>query len=172
MRIFLTGFMGAGKTTVGRHLAAALALPFVDLDQEIERRAGATIREMVERQGEPWFRRVEAETLQEVLERGDEAVIATGGGTLTSELGARLVREAGLTVWLNPSFTTIVGRIGALGKLDRPLFREEAQVLALYRERLAAYHRADLTVDVTPDEAPEEVAARVALLLRERRCAI
>jgi shikimate kinase len=171
MRIFMTGFMGAGKTTVGQRLAALLDLPFVDLDQEIERLAGSTVREIVEGQGEPWFRRLELEALQSVLGRGD-AVIATGGGTLTSELGARLIRDAGLSVWLNPSFATIVERIGALGKADRPLFREEAQVLALYRERLPAYRRADLTVDVAPDEAPKEVAARIGLLLRERRCAI
>jgi len=155
-------------------LAALLELPFVDLDEEIERRAGSTIRELVERQGEPWFRRLELEALQAVLGKlgKDDAVIATGGGTLTSELGARLIREAGLSVWLNPSFATIVDRIGTLGKADRPLFREEAQVLALYRERLPAYRKADVTVDVSPLEAPEEIAARIALLLRERRCAI
>ena len=171
MHIFLTGFMGAGKTTVGERLAALLELPFVDLDEEIERRAGSTVRELVERHGEPWFRRLELEALQAVLGRGD-SVIATGGGTPTSELGARLIREAGLSVWLNPSFATIVDRIGTLGKADRPLFREEAQVLALYRERLPAYRKADVAVDVSPLEAPEEIAARIALLLRERRCAI
>ena len=171
MHIFLTGFMGAGKTTVGERLAAMLELPFVDLDHEIERRAGSTVRELVESHGEPWFRRLELEALQAVMGRGD-SVSATGGGTLTSELGARLIREAGLSVWLNPSFATIVDRIGTLGKADRPLFREEAQVLALYRERLPAYRRADVTVDVGPLEAPEEIAARIALLLRERRCAI
>jgi shikimate kinase len=172
MRIFLTGFMGAGKTTVGRCLATLLQLPFADLDREIEQRAGgATVREIVEGQGEPWFRRLELEALQALLEMGD-TVIATGGGTLTSELGARLIREGGLSVWLNPSFATIVDRIGALGKADRPLFREEAQVLALYRDRLPAYRKADLVVDVGPDEVPEEVAARIAMLLRERRCAI
>ena len=171
MRIFLTGFMGAGKTTVGGLLGALLGMPFVDLDAEIERRAGSTVREIVELHGEPWFRRLELEALQSVLGMGD-AVIATGGGTLTSELGARLIREEGLSVWLNPAFSTIVERIGTLGKADRPLFREEAQVLALYRERLPAYRKADLTVDVGPDDAPEQVAARIALLLRERRCAI
>jgi shikimate kinase len=171
MRIFLVGFMGAGKTTVGRLLAGRLGAPFVDLDQEIEQRAGGTIREIFERHGEPEFRRLEMETLHEVLAGGGDAVIATGGGTVTSEAGARLVTAAGLSVWLNPSFATIVGRIGGRGKADRPLLRDEAQALELYRRRLAAYRRADLTVDVGAGEAPEEVAARIDLLLRERRCA-
>lgn len=171
MRIFLTGFMGAGKTTVGRRLAALLALPFLDLDDEIERRAGCTVREIFERQGEPAFRRLELEALREVSAR-DEAVVATGGGTMASQAGSQVIRGAGLSVWLNPAFSTLTRRIGAFGKEDRPLFRDEAQVLALYRERLPAYRSADLTVDVGAAEAPEEVAARIALRLRERRCAI
>ena len=171
MRIFLTGFMGAGKTTVGRRLAELLGVPFVDLDQEIELRAGSTVREIFEQHGEPSFRRLELEALQAVL-MSDELVVATGGGTMAGETGARLIHGAGLSVWLNPSFATIVGRIGGLGKGDRPLFRDEAQALALYRNRLPAYRKADVTVDVGPAEAPEEVAARIAMLLRERRCAI
>jgi shikimate kinase len=172
MRIFLIGFMGAGKTTVGRLLAARLGTSFVDLDQEIEQRTGGTIREIFERHGEPEFRRIEIDALHEILAGGGDAVIATGGGTFTSEAGARLILGAGLSVWLNPTFGTIVGRIGGRGKTDRPLLRDEAQALELYRERLAAYRRADLTVDVGGGEAPEEVAARIDLLLRERRCAI
>jgi shikimate kinase len=170
MRIFLTGFMGAGKTTVGQRLAARLALPFADLDHEIELRAGATVREIFARQGETEFRRREIEALQEVL-KCDNLVVATGGGTMAWEVSARLIQSAGLSVWLNPAFATIVRRIGGLGKNDRPLFRDEAQALALYRERLPAYRRADVAVDVAGDEAPEEVAARIALLIGERRCA-
>ena len=90
--------------------------------------------------------------------------MATGGGTVTFEANARLIRANGVAVWLNPPFATIVARIGALGKEDRPLFRDETQALALYRERLPAYRRADLTVDVAPQEGPEEIAARIALL--------
>ncbi len=162
MRIFLTGFMGAGKTTVGQRLATRLELPFVDLDHEVELRAGASVRDIFERQGEAAF--------QEVL-KCENLVVATGGGTMAWEASARLVQAAGLSVWLNPDFSTIVRRIGGLGKSDRPLFRDEAQALALYRERLAAYRRADVAVDVAAAEAPEEVAARIALLIGERRCA-
>jgi shikimate kinase len=170
MRIFLTGFMGAGKTTVGQRLAARLELPFVDLDHEVELRAGATVRDIFARQGEAAFRRHEQEALQEVL-KCDNLVVATGGGTMAWEASARLIQSAGLSVWLNPAFSTIVRRIGGLGKSDRPLFRDEAQAFTLYRERLPAYRRADVAVDVAGEEAPEEVAARIALLIGERHCA-
>ena len=171
MRIYLTGFMGSGKTTVGRRLAAALGVQIVDLDQEIELRAGQTVRLIFERLGEPAFRQMEAEALRGTLALPD-VVVATGGGTMAFEGNARLIRSNGLSVWLNPPFATIASRIGGLGKADRPLFKDEVQALALYRERLPAYRRADLTVDVAPDEGPEEIAARIALMIGDRRCAI
>lgn len=164
MRIFLTGFMGAGKSSVGRRLSERLELPFVDLDDEIERRAGMTVREIFDRGGEADFRRRELETLTEVLERPD-LVLATGGGTTTFGPAARLLASHGVTVWLNPPFATIVERIGALGKESRPLFRDEVTTWQLYRSRLPAYRASDLRVDVAPGETEDEVAARVALLV-------
>ncbi len=91
-----------------------------------------------------------------------------GGGTLADPAVLDATRARGLVVFLNPPFATLAARIGGLGKSDRPLFRDEASALALYRERLAAYRRSDLTVDVGPDETAEEVAARIALGLPER----
>jgi shikimate kinase len=164
MRVYLTGFMGSGKTTVGRRLAARFGVPFLDLDQEIEQRAGMTVREIFERQGEPAFRQMEAEALRGTLAFPD-VVVATGGGTMTFEGNFRLIRSSGLSVWLNPPFATIAARIGGKGKTDRPLFKDETQALALYRERLPAYRRADITMNVAPDEGPEEIAARIALLI-------
>jgi shikimate kinase len=171
MRIYLTGFMGCGKTTVGPALARRLGVPFVDLDQEIERRAGMTVREVFERQGEPAFRSMEAEALRGTLAWPD-VVVAVGGGTLTFETNARWVSAQGLSVWLNLPFATIASRIGGVGKTDRPLFKDEVQALALYRERLPVYRRSDLTVDIAPEEGPEEIAARIALLIGNRRCVI
>lgn len=164
MRVYLTGFMGAGKTSVGESLARHLDVPFFDLDREIEAAAGASVREIFERQGEPEFRRLEHEALRRTLELAD-AVVATGGGTLTFAANAALVAAHGLSVWLNVPFAVIVARLGALGRPDRPLFRDETQAFELYRQRLAAYRRADLRIDVGAEEQVDEVAARLALRL-------
>jgi shikimate kinase len=170
MRILLTGFMGSGKSTVGRLLAARLDVPFVDLDEDVERRAGMTVREIFERHGEAAFRQMESEALRAIVDV-PAVVVALGGGTMAFEGNFRMIQASGLSVWLNPPFATIVRRVGALGKRDRPLFQDEKQALALYRERLPAYRRADLIVDTAPEEGPEEIAARIALRIGERRCA-
>ena len=170
MRVYLMGFMGAGKTTVGRMLAVRLGWPFVDLDDDVEAAAGRSVRDIFAERGESGFRGLEHEALLRTLER-DPLVVATGGGTFAQAASFAAVAPGGLTVWLNPPFATIAGRIGALGKEDRPLFRDETQAWELYRQRLPVYRRADMTIDVAPGEQPEEVAARIELRLRERACA-
>jgi shikimate kinase len=167
MRVYLTGFMGAGKTTVGRLLADRLGCPFIDLDAMVEDAAGCTVREVFATEGEAGFRIREHRALAETL-RLERVVVATGGGTLTFETNRALIAERGLIAWLNPPFEMILRRIGVQGKSDRPLFRSETEALALYRDRLPAYRQADVTVDVAVGEQPEEVAARMALLLGGR----
>lgn len=168
MRVFLTGFMGSGKTTVGRLLSERLDVPFVDLDREIERRAGLTVREIFDRGGEPLFRRLEQEALATAVALPG-GVIATGGGTVTVETNRELLERSGVSVWLDPPFSVIAERIGHLGKQDRPLFQTEAQALDLYRRRLPVYHRADFHLAVEPGESAEGVAERIASLLLEGR---
>lgn len=174
MRVLLSGFMGAGKTTVGRLVAERLGVPFRDLDAMIEERTGKSVRELFESVGEPEFRRLEREALVAACAL-DPAVVALGGGTLSAPGGLELARRSGFVVWLHPAFSTIAQRIGALGKRDRPLFKDEASAFDLYRQRLAAYKSAaDLVVEVSPAEEAVEVAARLALLvepkLTERPC--
>jgi len=169
VRVLLTGFMGAGKTTVGRLLAEKLHLPFVDLDSEIEARVGLSVRELFARHGEPEFRRVEREILTELLAR-DPLVLATGGGTLAEADNLALAKSAGLVIWLNPPFAVIARRIGPLGKRDRPLFPDEVAAFELYRRRLPMYRRADLQLDVAAEESAPEVASRAALRVSELLC--
>ena len=169
MRVLLTGFMGAGKTTVGRLLAEKLRLPFVDLDAEIEARSGLAVRELFACHGEAEFRRLERQLLVEMLAR-DPLVMATGGGTLVDPDNLALAKGAGLVIWLNPPFAVIARRIGPLGKRDRPLFPDEAAAFDLYRRRLPAYQRADLQIDVGAAESAPEVAARAALRVSELLC--
>lgn len=166
MRIFLTGFMGAGKTTVGRHLAERLDLPFYDLDAQIEGRAHRSVREIFDDLGEPGFRQLEQESL-EALCAMPSLVAATGGGTLTRRRNQELIQRSGVSVWLHPPFAVIAERIGGVGKEDRPLFQDEVQALELYRQRLPTYQSCDLRVDVEASEGADEVAARIVLLIQE-----
>src|ERR1051325_6080610 len=98
--IFLVGFMGAGKTTVGEALAARLNLPLVDLDGLIEKRAGKAVPEIFAEFGEADFRSLETETLRQCVGL-NRAVVAVGGGAFTLEVNRRIIRGAGRSVWLD-----------------------------------------------------------------------
>src|SRR5262245_52731159 len=108
--IYLVGFMGAGKSTVGRELSLKLRLPLLDLDTEIERTEGMPVREIFSRFGEPRFRELEREHLSR-LSMGTEAVIALGGGAYVDSENRKVVNETGIAVWLDASFDSIRERI-------------------------------------------------------------
>lgn len=171
MRIYLTGFMGAGKSTIGRLLAAELGYDFCDLDALIELRVGLTVRQIFEAQGEAAFRRSEQQCLRATGER-DRTVIATGGGVMSSAANRDLLRQLGLTVWLNPSFETILARLDGPSRRARPLFRDEDAARARYQERLQAYRSSDFEIEVDSTDTPQDVAARIARLVRGSPCAI
>ncbi len=170
MRIFLTGFMGSGKSEVGRLLAGRLGLTFVDLDSEVERQAGETIADLFRREGEAAFRRRETEALEAMAER-DELVVATGGGVVASGANRGWMKEHGITVWLNPPFEALVARLTPEARAARPLFAGEDQARALWRERLPLYALADLELPVAAGEPAETTAARLAALLGKTPCA-
>ncbi|MEE8139014.1 MAG: shikimate kinase [Thermoanaerobaculia bacterium] len=163
--------MASGKTTVGRTLAELLDRPFIDLDAEVERATGMTIPQIFERRGEAFFRQAEGEALAR-LARRPASVVAIGGGTMVAETNLRLLRESGVMVWLDPPFEVMVSRLALEETEVRPLYREEDQARTLYQERLPAYRRADLRIGIGSDEAPAEVARRVAQILRETACGI
>lgn len=163
-RIFLVGFMGAGKTSIGRALATLLGYADLDLDREIEFTARASVRQIFERQGEATFRDLEHQCLKATVDK-DQLVLSTGGGTMTFERNRQLMARAGVSVFLHPSFETIVSRLTAHGRRTRPLFQDEEQAYQLYERRLQDYRLADVEIPIESGETAAEVAARIRFLL-------
>lgn len=168
-RIYLTGFMAAGKTAVGKALAAILGYRFVDLDSEIEARAGCSVREIFARRGEAAFRELEHEALRATAS-DRRLVVATGGGTVTFERNRALIRRLGTSVWLAPAFETLLARLDEEERAQRPLLGDPQQARELYRQRLDAYRRADIRIGVDADETAAGVAARIARLFEGAPC--
>ena len=164
-RVVLTGFMGAGKTTVAHALARLLECAALDLDELITLREGRTPRQLIDDEGETVFREAETRALATALESSTARVIATGGGAWTMERNRALARAHGcLTVWLDAPFELCWQRIGGVDDA-RPLARDREQAQKLYDERLAAYSLAELRVRLTPALGVEEIAARIVASL-------
>ena len=154
-RVFLVGFMGSGKSVVGRALAELAGLPFVDTDEAVTRREGMAIEEIFRRRGEGAFREAEWNVLQG-LEDGGPAVVATGGGLFLGVENRRLVRRLGRSVWLDVPLEIAAHRVGP--GTGRPLWREDPLMLrALFERRRAAYALADARVDAARG-SPREIA--------------
>ena len=163
-RVYLTGFMGSGKTAIGRRIAARLGLPFVDLDAEIERTSGVTIRALFESEGEEAFRERETMFLF-ATESLPSAVIATGGGCYVRSQNRERIGRLGTAVFLDVPFPTILSRLE--GKTDRPLFTSAEQARRLLADREPFYRMG--TIPVMLQDAPiEENADRVLNALFDR----
>ncbi len=169
-RVVITGFMGAGKTTVGRALARLLGEQFVDLDDAVTEIEGRGPRELIDEEGEEYFRDAETRALGRVLEEGAARVVATGGGAWTIERNRSLVAAHGcLSVWLDAPFDLCLRRIDREGdRQARPFARDTERAARLYEERLAAYRQSNLRVPVAPEAGAEELAAEIAAALRAR----
>ncbi len=169
--IALTGFMGAGKTTVGRALASLLDWSFFDLDYEIELRQKLLVGELFQFHGEAGFREIEADTLRSVLQQASgPTVIALGGGTFIQTANAELLRRRGArVVFLESDIDELFQRCRAADQHvpsnPRPLVATPEAFHALYAQRLPCYRTADITVNATGKEA-EELARAIALNLR------
>lgn len=136
--VYLCGFMGCGKSHIGRQLAKLLGCDFVDLDSYIEQREGMTIAEIFEKHGEPYFRNAEAKYIREMPEN---CVVATGGGAIINPNTAEAARNAGKVVFLDASFATCYARIK--GDTRRPLVMKNTpeQLEELYNARRAVYRK-------------------------------
>jgi shikimate kinase len=168
-RLVLTGFMGAGKSTVGRLLAARLNWSFLDLDAHLESRTNATIPQLFERHGEAHFRRLESSALASALGR-DRTVLALGGGT-PEELTNRLLLEqtpATFTIFLDAPFPTLFDRC-MLQDIARPVLEDPAAAQLRFTRRHPLYRRlAGLTID-TSDLTADQTIDRLLLNLTENR---
>lgn len=163
--VVLVGLSGAGKTTVGRLVAAALGGPFVDLDEAIEQRAGKTIRRIFAEDGEPAFRAHETACARAVL-AGPPSILAAGGGYTESEANRSAAGAAGLVVYLSVGIDAAAARLA--GASDRPLVDGADPALTLrglLDRREKGYLEADHTV-VTDGRMPDAVANEVASLAR------
>jgi len=168
-RLVLTGFMGAGKSTIGRLLAARLAWSFLDLDTHLEARTGATIPQLFERHGEAHFRRLESSALASALGR-DRTVLALGGGT-PEELTNRLLLEqtpATLTIFLDAPFPTLFDRC-ILQDIARPVLADPVAAQLRFQKRHPLYRRlANLTIDTADLTADQTIDALLLSLTQNK----
>jgi len=158
--IVFVGLMGAGKTAIGRKVAAMLDLPFVDSDQEIELASRMSIPELFERYGEPEFRALELRVVLRILETGPQ-VLSTGGGAFINTQIREAVAAQALSVWLKADIDTLMERVSK--KQNRPLLKApdpRAVMARLIDERYPVYAEADVTVQ-TRDERKELIAGEV-----------
>jgi shikimate kinase len=163
-KIYLVGFMAAGKSTVARALAARLKWRAEDVDELIEARERRPIAEIFAKNGEPYFRAAERDILKLLLPLR-HVVVATGGGTFMDLENRTAINMDGVSVWLDVPFEELLARIPSDG--SRPLAADRAQMERLFAARVAAYSTASLRIDAA-DAHAEDVAERILDALAAR----
>lgn len=161
--IFLVGFMACGKSTVGPLLAARLERAFIDLDHEIEASVGCTIGDLIAREGEAGFRRIESAALRE-MEARPASVVAPGGGAITIDENRVLMASLGKMIWLDAPFELCWQRI-LEDAVVRPLAANREAAFDRYQSRLKLYEAAALRIPIEAGEAPAEIADAIRRLL-------
>ena len=145
-KIYLVGFMGAGKTTVARALGRRLGWRVEDIDERIEARERRTVAAIFAQHGEPYFRQQERQVLSDLLPQR-HVIVATGGGTFAEPDNRALMLADGAVAWLDVPLTKVMERVPADGR--RPLAADRAQMEQLYTRRALAYAEAHVRVDST-----------------------
>ncbi len=162
--LYLVGFMGSGKSTVGRVLADRLGWTFCDVDESIETAEHHTIPEIFEQYGEERFRQIETEAVRTCVYRvraGCPTVAALGGGAFVREENYDLLEDHGVTIWLDCPLDIVRKRLE--GCQHRPLARDPDKLIELYKTRRAGYARADYRVEIVSDDAAVTADAIEAL---------
>lgn len=159
--VVLVGMMGAGKTAVGKALAAKLGVPFIDSDAEIERAANMSIAEIFARDGEAFFRKKETQVIERLLD-GGRCILSTGGGAFLAQNNREMISERGVSVWLNADLDLLWSRVRH--KQTRPLLRTAnpyATLSEIFEARVPIYAQADIEVHADAAYSIEEMANRV-----------
>ncbi|MDF3413630.1 shikimate kinase [Sulfitobacter sp. M57] len=166
--VVLVGMMGAGKTAVGRAVAARLAAPFLDSDAEIEAAANLSVPEIFSRDGEAFFRKREAEVIARLLDT-EKCILSTGGGAFLAQANREVISQRGVSVWLNADLDLLWNRVRH--KDTRPLLRTpdpKATLTSLFEARVPFYSQADIAVSCDPALSIDAMAVRVIAALAER----
>jgi shikimate kinase len=164
--LYLVGFMGCGKTTIGRLAAARLGWSFADLDDDIEAAEGVTITGIFAGRGEAEFRRIESEALRArvcQISAGRPTVLALGGGAFVQPANYELIEQHGVSVWLDCPLDVLQARVS--GATHRPLARDPKRFAELFEARRPFYSRADYRLPIETDDAAAAVDALLALPL-------
>lgn len=166
--IALLGMRGAGKSTLGAAAAETLGLPFVELDDRIEAAAGLSLGELFALHGEPFVRRLEGKCLEELVSAGEPAVVALTGGVVANSDALRLMSRHALTVWLSASPEDHMQRVLDQGD-QRPMAESEdamSELRALLAAREPHYRTADLRLDTSALDGPQQAEAALVAALR------
>ncbi len=156
--IYVVGFMGAGKTTIGRCLAERIGWHFGDLDDDIVAAQGVSVAEIFDTRGEAEYRRLETDAIRARVRRiecGQPTVLALGGGAFIDPVNHTLLKNNGVTVWLDCPRDVVERRLS--NATDRPLARDMGRFRALYEERRGVYSGAEFRVEIGSDDPMENV---------------
>jgi shikimate kinase len=160
--IYLVGFMGSGKSTVGKILAEKLNMNFIDIDKLIEEKEGMKIKDIFEQKGESYFRELERKQI-EVIVNQEGLVVSTGGGLGANLDNMNLMKKNGDVVWLDVSLNTVLDRLK--NDQDRPLLKQSAEkIKQLFEERKNVYRLANIRINAdkkTPSQIVEEILIKI-----------
>ena len=162
--LYLIGFMGTGKTTVGKYVAELLEMNFVDMDEMVVESEGCSINEIFKNKGEPYFREIESKIL-ESISGSESLVVSTGGGCIESEFNRNLMKESGDVVFIDTPWDEILERL--VLSSDRPLASADdgwQQTHNLYKKRLPLYLSADFVINAA-GRGPEDIAREITSLV-------